>query len=132
MPPKAIMFLTRSSLRVDLVHESRGPYGRLFEFQAPDLGEGSLTIQEDDSQIVLDTIDIEPQGTGLGTQIIDLLREYADLSGKIFKVPGVMNLDFFSRFSWLEWTEPIDGQALWSAEYTPGADGEGFEPSIEL
>lgn len=120
MRPDCLEFLARSDLGFLLTYESLGPYGRIWEFKCGE-AEGSITLNEDRDKVVLDTIDIEPQGTGLGVRIVEAVRDYSELSGKRLIVPGVMNLDFFARFSWLEWTEPKDGRSLWHAEYQPGS-----------
>lgn len=101
---------------LQLTYSSRGPYGLIWEFSAEGAG-GSITLREEAEVVILETIDIEPSGTGLGSAIIERLRLYADQEGKELSIPAVFNPSFFARFDWLEWSGPRGD--LWSALYKP-------------
>lgn len=110
------------SCGLELGHRSQGPYGDIWEFSGPNGLSGSITLHETPERVVLDTIDLEPMGCGAGTRIMEALRESAEMTGRSLCIPGVMNLEFFSRFPWLSWQEPKEGSPLWSAKYEPEVD----------
>ena len=114
----ALSHLKHGPTGLSFLHLSHGPYGEIWEFTA-DSASGSITLREDSGLVRLETIDIEPLGTGLGSRIVDELRRYCDSSGKQLLVPGVMNIEFFARFPWLSWREPEQGKELWQAHYQP-------------
>jgi hypothetical protein len=95
---------------------SQGPYGPIWEFTTA-AASGSITLYEDSCTLRLETIDIEPRGQGLGTEIIRALFTYAETAAKELVIPGVMNSDFFARFDNLSWIVP-EGQLL-VASYAP-------------
>lgn len=110
--------LEASPIGLVMTYSSLGPYGTIWEFDGP-TANGSITIKEDGDQVILDTIDIDPVGTGLGTKIVDFLHDYADRQGKRLEIPAVINLPFFARFNWLSWVEPESEEQLWAATYSP-------------
>ena len=58
--------------------QSQGPFGTIWEFEK-DGREGSVTLQEEKKLVALHSIDIEPQGSGLGAAVIESLRDYCQL-----------------------------------------------------
>ena len=65
-------------------------------------GTFTLGIDETDTEIFLPAIGTKEKGTGLGTEIMNQLKEYADSTKKVFKVVDVTNNKFFDKFNWLE------------------------------
>ena len=120
MHPPVLTELAAEPTDLSFDYCSQGPYGTIWEFSAP-AAKGSITLHESDDRVVLDTIDIEPQGTGLGTAIVTSLRLYVDRRGKTLAIPAAMNLRFFARFDWLDWSEPEAEGKSWSAIYRGAA-----------
>lgn len=118
MLPGALAALQDKPAELSFTFSSQGPYGEIWEFSSGEVA-GSITLHEDNSKVCLETIDVEPLGTGLGSHIMSSLKDYCDKCSKELLVPGVMNLDFFSRFPWLSWQEPGEGEELWIAKYSP-------------
>jgi len=112
----SLKYLERSPAAIKLTYSSRGPYGLIWEFEGT-TANGSITIEETREQVILHTIDIEPQRTGLGSLIIESLKQYSNQENKQLLIPAVMNLPFFSRFSWLSWSEPENDDKMWAARY---------------
>ena len=114
---QALDFLAQHQ-ELRFIYQSQGPFGTIWEFEK-DGREGSVTLQEEKKLVALHSIDIEPQGSGLGAAVIESLRDYCQLENKQLQITGVMNLDFFARFKWLEWSEPKQGKTLWTANFSP-------------
>lgn len=65
-------------------------------------GTYTLAIDETDTKIFMHAIGTKEKGTGLGTEIMNQLKEYADSTKKVFTVVDVYNEKFFDKFKWLE------------------------------
>lgn len=65
-----------------------------------------LDIETDGEYITLSKIFIQHKGKGLGSEILDIIKEFAFREDKKFLVVQVINPLFFSRFKWLEQTGP--------------------------
>jgi len=118
MTINALLSLKRAPTSLSLTHRSQGPFGEIWEFICPE-AEGSITVIESHGKVILETIDVQPMGTGVGSKIVEGLRDYCQSSGKRLLIPKVMNLEFFSHFDWLDWNEPDPGQSLWAASWSP-------------
>lgn len=119
MPP-SLDFLGQEM--ITLGYRSQGPYGPICEFTSGQTN-GSISLEETDRKVILHTIDIEPKRTGLGSEIIEQLRQYCERENKDLLIPAVINLPFFARFVWLNWSEPKRENQLWAANYQPHNDG---------
>lgn len=71
-------------------------------------GTFTLLLDETDTRITLSAIATQVKGTGLGSKIMEDLKEYSDASAKLLIVDDVQNPEFFKRFDWLEHKESLN------------------------
>lgn len=64
------------------------------------------------NDIVVNNIVAQPQGSGLGTQAVNALRQFADQQGCYITIAGNVNPGFWGKFPWLDTSRG-------KAEYTP-------------
>ena len=85
---------------------------------------GAVTVEfelgEDARTVALKSIWCHPAGTGIGTAVIEAMKEYADHTGKDLLVEEIENDRFFDRFPF--WTERFyaDDAGPSFACYSPG------------
>jgi SPP1 gp7 family putative phage head morphogenesis protein len=78
------------------------------EWNESQSGRYALVLGETDGRVNLDAILTELRGTGLGTNIMNMLKEYSDSKAKLLVVNDVKNPDFFRKFKWLEEKESLN------------------------
>lgn len=78
------------------------------EWNESQSGRYALVLGETDGRVNLDAILTELKGTGLGTDIMKMLKEYSDSKAKLLVVNDVKNPDFFRKFKWLEEKESLN------------------------
>ena len=83
---------------------SRVPNGEWAKGQA---GDFTMVMYETPSKVTLSAIGTKDKGKGLGSEIMNQLKEYIDFTHKLFVVEDVQNPKFFDKFDWLEAKESI-------------------------
>jgi SPP1 gp7 family putative phage head morphogenesis protein len=78
------------------------------EWNESQSGRYALVLGETDGRVNLDAILTELKGTGLGTDVMNMLKEYSDSKAKLLVVNDVKNPDFFRKFKWLEEKESLN------------------------
>lgn len=78
------------------------------EWNESQSGRYALVLGETEGRVNLDAILTELRGTGLGTDIMNMLKEYSESKAKLLVVNDVKNPDFFRKFKWLEEKESLN------------------------
>lgn len=78
---------------------SRVPNGEWAEGKS---GDFTMVLYETMSKVTLSAIGTKDKGKGLGTEIMNQLKEYIDFTHKLLVVEDVQNPKFFNKFDWLE------------------------------
>jgi hypothetical protein len=60
-----------------------------------------LALDEQPGELVIEEIQIVPQGTGLGSRVVEALQDYAQETGKYLEVHDAQNEEF-----WAKWNIP--------------------------
>jgi hypothetical protein len=66
-----------------------------------------LKYDNTDTHFELYGLFADQTGTGLGTQVLESIRDYVDKSNKGLVITYVSNHDFFGRFPWLKKRDPV-------------------------
>jgi SPP1 gp7 family putative phage head morphogenesis protein len=77
------------------------------EWARGERGDFTLVMYETDSKVTLSAIGTREKGTGLGSELMEQLKEYMDFTHKLLVVEDVQNPKFFDKFDWLEAKESI-------------------------
>lgn len=69
------------------------------------IGDNNIRYQvfDQDNQILMPKIYIDKKNTGLGSQFMETMKEYADSKGKPLVINNVENPKFFDKFPWLKY-----------------------------
>ncbi|KKK97506.1 hypothetical protein LCGC14_2652080, partial [marine sediment metagenome] len=97
------------------------------------MGESSNFSQHGDSEIILNWIDANQKGTGMGSAYMEAMKRLSETKGMSFRVVNVTNSKFYKRFGWLEDLNSFPDEFLYNlyVPFVPRAENDISDDSEE-